>query len=84
MKRIMRIAYAFAVAAVVFSLTVSAQKKVADSKTTYAKEVLQPYVDSGELAGAISVFYKDGVQETCCIGYGHEDSCSRKGSGASF
>lgn len=69
MKRIMRIAYAFAVAAVVFSLTVSAQKKVADSKTTYAKEVLQPYVDSGELAGAISVFYKDGVQETCCIGY---------------
>lgn len=65
----MRIAYAFAVAAVVFSLTVSAQKKVADSKTTYAKEVLQPYVDSGELAGAISVFYKDGVQETCCIGY---------------
>ena len=69
MKRIMRIAYAFAVAAAVFSLTVSAQKKVADSKTTYAKEVLQPYVDSGELAGAISVFYKDGVQETCCIGY---------------
>ena len=65
----MRIAYAFAVAAAVFSLTVSAQKKVADSKTTYAKEVLQPYVDSGELAGAISVFYKDGVQETCCIGY---------------
>lgn len=65
----MRIAYAFAVAAVVFSLTVSAQKKVADSKTTYAKEALQPYVDSGELAGAISVFYKDGVQETCCIGY---------------
>ncbi|MBR2945572.1 MAG: beta-lactamase family protein [Bacteroidaceae bacterium] len=69
MKRVMRIAYAFAVTAVVFSLTVSAQKKVADSKTTYAKEVLQPYVDSGELAGAISVFYKDGVQETCCIGY---------------
>ena len=69
MKRIMRIAYAFVVTAVVFSLTVSAQKKVADSKTTYAKEVLQPYVDSGELAGAISVFYKDGVQETCCIGY---------------
>lgn len=65
----MRIAYAFVVTAVVFSLTVSAQKKVADSKTTYAKEVLQPYVDSGELAGAISVFYKDGVQETCCIGY---------------
>ena len=40
-----------------------------DSKTTYAREALQPYVDSGQLPGAISVFYKDGVQETCCIGY---------------
>ena len=39
------------------------------SKTTYAKDVLQPYVDNGQLAGAISVFYKDGVQETCCVGY---------------
>ena len=43
--------------------------KVKDSKTTYAKEALQPFVDGGQLAGAISVFYKDGVQETCCVGY---------------
>ena len=50
-------------------LAVGAQPKVKDSKTTYAQEVLQPYVESGQLAGAISVFYKDGVQETCCIGY---------------
>jgi len=40
-----------------------------DSKTTFAKEALTPYVERGELPGAISVFYKDGVQETCCIGY---------------
>ena len=40
-----------------------------DSDTTFAQEVLAPYVKSGELPGAISVFYKDGVQETCCIGY---------------
>ena len=26
-------------------------------------------MDSGELPGAISIFYNDGVQETCCIGY---------------
>ena len=52
-----------------FCLTAAAQKKVVDSKTQFAKEVLQPYVDRGELPGAISVFYKDGVQETCCIGY---------------
>ena len=43
--------------------------KVKDSKTSYAREALQPYVDAGQLAGAISVFYKDGVQETCCVGY---------------
>ncbi|MBO4340193.1 MAG: beta-lactamase family protein [Bacteroidales bacterium] len=46
-----------------------AQKKVTPSGTTFAAEVLQPYVESGQLPGAISVFYKDGVQETCCIGY---------------
>ena len=40
-----------------------------DSGTTFAKDALQKYVDSGELPGAVSVFYKDGVQETCCIGY---------------
>ena len=50
-------------------LSVSAQSKAKDSKTNYAQEVLQPYVDNGQLAGAISVFYKDGVQETCCAGY---------------
>ena len=40
-----------------------------DSGTTFAKEALAPYVEKGHLPGAISVFYKDGVQETCCIGY---------------
>ena len=40
-----------------------------DSGTTFAKDALAPYVEKGELPGAISVFYKDGVQETCCIGY---------------
>ena len=50
-------------------LSMEAQTKVKDSNTNFAQEALQPYVDSGQLAGAISVFYKDGVQETCCIGY---------------
>ena len=40
-----------------------------DSGTTFAKDALQPYVENGQLPGAINVFYKDGVQETCCIGY---------------
>lgn len=53
----------------VFCLSATVKNEPKDSKTSYAKTVLQPYVDSGQLAGAISVFYKDGVQETCCIGY---------------
>ena len=56
-------------ASCIMVLTVDAQSQVRDSKTSYAKETLQPYVDKGELAGAISVFYKNGVQETSCVGY---------------
>lgn len=69
MKRLVKLSYILIVAVALFSQTSAAQKKVRDAKTTYAQEVLQPYVDSGQLSGAISIFYKDGVQETCCIGY---------------
>ena len=65
MRKLMSI---IAVLAASFCLAVPAWAQK-DSKTTYAKDVLQPYVDNGQLAGAISVFYKDGVQETCCVGY---------------
>ncbi len=50
-------------------LAMGAQSRAKESKTNFAQEALQPFVDSGQLAGAISVFYKDRVQETCCIGY---------------
>ena len=33
------------------------------------KEALQPYVDSGELPGAISILYDNGREETVCVGY---------------
>ena len=59
---------------VTLCLSASAQKKVIDSKTTFAREALQPYVDSGELPGAISIFYNNGVQETCCIGYANVET----------
>ena len=42
---------------------------VIDSGTTYVQDALDPYVKSGELPGAISILYNNGVQETCCIGY---------------
>ncbi len=40
-----------------------------DSGTMFAADALKPYVESGELPGAISVFYDNGVQETACVGY---------------
>ena len=69
MKRVIQSSVAFLILIAVSSVSVMAQKKVVNSKTDYAREVLQPYVDNGQLPGAISVFYKDGVQEVCCIGY---------------
>lgn len=56
------------------SLAASAQKRDVASKTDYAYEVLQPYVENGQLPGAISVFYNDGIQETCCVGYADVDA----------
>ena len=40
-----------------------------DSGTTFAKDALAPYVESGQLPGAINVFYKDWRQEVACVGY---------------
>ena len=65
MKRLMFVLGA-AILAGCASVTVEGPKC---SGTTFAKDALAPYVENGQLPGAISVFYKDGVQETCCIGY---------------
>lgn len=59
----------FLLLALTCCLNASAKGGPQKSKTSFAKEVLQPYVDNGQLPGAISVFYKNGIQETCCIGY---------------
>ncbi len=42
---------------------------VKDSGTKFAEEAVMPYVKSGECPGYISVFYKQGVQETACLGW---------------
>ena len=67
MKRILLIASALML--LLASPAAQAQKKAIPSKTQYAREALTPYVESGQLPGAISVFYNDGVEEICCIGY---------------
>lgn len=45
------------------------EQPINNAGTTFARDALQKYVDSGELPGAINVFYKDGMQEVCCVGY---------------
>ena len=42
---------------------------VSNSGTTFVKDAMQKYIDSGELPGTIVVLYKDGVQEVSCLGY---------------
>lgn len=76
MKRSIRFLSALLILLMTFGLNMSAQKKAVESKTSYAAEALQSYVANGQVPGAISVFYKDGVQETCCIGYA--DVASRR------
>ena len=43
------------------------------SKTKFAADALKPYVDSGSLPGAISIFCKGKVQETACVGWADVD-----------
>lgn len=47
----------------------SSHGAVKESGTSFAQEAVMPYIKNGQLSGAISIFYKDGVQETACMGY---------------
>ena len=46
---------------------------VKESKTAFAADALKPFVESGELPGAISVFYNKGLQEVACVGWADVD-----------
>ena len=43
--------------------------EVRDSGTDFAAKAVTKYIESGECPGAISVFYKNGRQETACLGF---------------
>lgn len=45
------------------------QPKTNESGTTFVRDALMPYVENGQLPGAVSILYKDGVTETACVGY---------------
>ena len=84
MKRSIKFLSAILILITAFGLNATAQKKVVESKTDYAAEALKPYVENGQLPGAVSIFYKDGVQETCCIGYADVASKRKIGLDNSF
>ena len=50
-------------------VTIFAAGLVFEALSASMKDSLQPYVDSGELPGAISVLYDNGRQEVSCVGY---------------
>ena len=69
MKRLMLGLGLFAAMAGYAACGTCCAKAPKDSGTTFAKDALAPYVEKGELPGAICVYYNDGLQETCCVGY---------------
>ena len=72
MKQVSLAGYAVFAAALV--LGCQSTQAVRESETTFARDALQRFVDSGEIAGAISVLYRDGVQETACLGYADRET----------
>ena len=68
-KTVSRIFVASALVAVFAGCATTEQWPAKDSGSTYVADALKPFVESGELPGAISILYKDGVQETACVGY---------------
>ena len=45
-----------------------------ESGTHYAADALKPFVESGELPGAISIFCSGDVQETACVGWANVEN----------
>ena len=58
-----------ALAAGLVGSALSLDAEFADGNTAFAREALQPFVDTGELPGAVSVFCDGERRETCCVGF---------------
>ena len=65
--KILKIGKLFAVAAI-FSVTCFAAP-AKNSGTTFAADALKPWVENGQLPGAISILHNNGVEEIACVGY---------------
>ena len=68
-----------AVAAAVLGASVAYGAEARNAGTTFARDALKPWIESGELPGCVSVFYNNGVQEVACLGYADASIDSRNG-----
>ena len=63
----------FAIALLCLSGCLAAMPKPQDSGTRYVADAVEPYIQSGECPGAISILYNNGKQETALLGYADAD-----------
>ncbi len=57
---------------------------VSETKISLMESALKPYVESGDLVGAISILYNDGVQDTVCVGWANIEEKRPIDMGQSF
>lgn len=65
----LRLLFATAVFISLYGCTTVNTAEKCEKSTTFVRDTLKKYVDNGELPGAISILYNNGVEEVCCIGY---------------
>ena len=63
-----------ALMAIVAGCTPCDNSCASNSNTTYVRDAVAPYVESGELSGLICILYNNGVQEVTCAGYSNVET----------
>lgn len=62
-----------ALMAIVAGCTTCDNSCTSNSNTTYVRDAVAPYIESGELPGMVCVLFNNGVQEVTCAGYADAD-----------
>ena len=68
-----KVSWMFAGLLALLCLASCASPAVRESGTHFAADAVQPYIDSGECPGAISILCKEDWQETACLGWADVD-----------
>lgn len=56
-----------------FALITAALLSLGLSASTFVEDALKPYVESGELPGAVAILIKPGAEEVACLGFADVD-----------